>query len=276
MASDTSQHVLYNANDAANLTHEEVWDDTLLIQQYDQAMAQVRQKLQRRVSAANTTESEQSEALEKAVESLSENKFQMASLSKKKKKRKNKRKNEWKTGDACRAKYSEDGLWYEGTVVGLNAATGMCTVRFVGFNNEEEVLVNRLAKSKGEAARRKQIELADDGQSESDLCSSLIESDMQSDTDAERSNKRQRAPHTQRSYSGSMPPPNFQTNGSQFAPPPHLPQLPPPPALTMDLSNDPQSSEALHTMLMSWYMTGYHTGYYQGLRQEQTRKPHKK
>ncbi|XP_053640970.1 survival motor neuron protein isoform X4 [Cherax quadricarinatus] len=260
MASDTSQHVLYNANDAANLTHEEMWDDTLLIQQYDQAMAQVRQKLQRRVSAANTTESEQSEAVEKAVESLSESKIQMASLSKKKKKRKNKRKNEWKTGDACRAKYSEDGLWYEGTVVGLNAATGMCTVRFVGFNNEEEVLVNRLAKSKGEAARRKQIELADDGQSESDLCSSLIESDMQSDTDAERSNKRQRAPHTQRSYSGS----------------PHLPQLPPPPALTMDLSNDPQSSEALHTMLMSWYMTGYHTGYYQGLRQAQTRKPHKK
>ena len=44
---------------------------------------------------------------------------------------------------------------------------------------------------------------------------------------------------------------------------PHLPDLPPPPAI--GLTGNDVSSEALHTMLMSWYMTGYHTGYYQGL-----------
>nr|XP_045591543.1 survival motor neuron protein-like [Procambarus clarkii] len=274
MASDSSGPLLYNANDSENATHDEIWDDTLLIQQYDQAMAQVRQKLHRRLSGTNTTESEQStELLQKTVEHLSENKSQGANVAKKKKKKRNKKKTDWNVGDACRCQYSGDGIWYEGTVIAVNSEGGSCTVRYVGYNNEEEVPLHTLAKSKGEAARHRQRDIADDGQSEqSDLGSSVIESDMQSDTDVERTHKRHRAPHTHRSQSGSMPPPNFPTGGSQFAPPPHLPHLPPPPALTMDLTSDPQTSEALHTMLMSWYMTGYHTGYYQGLRQAQTRK----
>lgn len=73
---------------------------------------------------------------------------------------------QWHTGDICRAKYSEDGIYYEGTIIGMNAAAGVCTVRFVGYNNEEEMQLRVLLKSKGDAARRKQIELANDGLSE--------------------------------------------------------------------------------------------------------------
>ncbi|XP_071526776.1 uncharacterized protein Smn isoform X2 [Panulirus ornatus] len=239
-------------------------------------MARVRRKLQQRLSATNTTESEQSETMQKAGESMTETRDQSSTNSKKKKKKRNKKKMDWHVGDPCRSRFSEDGIWYEATVVSLSCTNGMCTVRYVGYNNEEEVPIHRLLKSLGDAARRKQMDLADDGQSEqSDLCSSVIESDLQSDTDGERTCKRHRTPHMPPSHPGMMPPPNFRTGGGHFTPPPHLPQLPPPPALTMDLSSDPQTSEALHTMLMSWYMTGYHTGYYQGLRQAQTRRQYK-
>ncbi|XP_042230098.1 survival motor neuron protein 1-like isoform X1 [Homarus americanus] len=269
MASDENEVVLYNVNDTENLTHEEIWDDSLLIQQYDEAMAQVRRKLQHKISATNTTESEQSERMVTGGENLSERKEKSGNIQKKKKKKKNKRKSDWHTGDPCRSRFTEDGIWYEGTIIALDANTGKCTVRYVGYNNEEEVAIHALIKSKGKAARQMQMELADDGQSEqSDMCSSVVESDFQSDAD-ERTGKRQKA-QSQFQY-GRMPPPNYPSGGN-FTPPPHLPQLPPPPALTMDLSGDPQTSEALHTMLMSWYMTGYHTGYYQGLRQTQSRR----
>lgn len=48
----------------------------------------------------------------------------------------------------------------------MKAMTGVCTVRFIGYNNEEEMQLSSLLKSKGEAARRKQMELAIDGLSE--------------------------------------------------------------------------------------------------------------
>ena len=45
----------------------------------------------------------------------------------------------WQVGEAVRAVYSEDGLEYEGTVVARNSAARRVTVRFLGYNNEEEV-----------------------------------------------------------------------------------------------------------------------------------------
>ena len=50
-----------------------------------------------------------------------------------------KRKREWALGEACRAAYSEDGEEYEGTVVNKNVGNRSVTVRFHGYNNEEEV-----------------------------------------------------------------------------------------------------------------------------------------
>ena len=41
-----------------------------------------------------------------------------------------------------------------------------------------------------------------------------------------------------------------------------MPDIPPPPP---EMSSDSieSDSEALYSMLISWYMSGYHTGYYQ-------------
>ena len=50
-----------------------------------------------------------------------------------------KRKREWALGEACRATFSEDGEEYEGTVVNKNVGNRSVTVRFHGYNNEEEV-----------------------------------------------------------------------------------------------------------------------------------------
>lgn len=267
MASDSGE-VLFDVNKKDELTHDEIWDDTILIQQYDEALARVRKKVNDRLG---TTESEQSEA-----PSLSES-VRQSKDPKKKKKKKSKKKNDWHIGDFCRARFSEDGQLYEATIMSLQSERSKATVRYVGYNNEEEISIRSLMKSKGQETRLRQMERADDGQSElSDIGSSVVESDMQSDTDGERSSQKQQSSRIPRSQPHMMPPPSFNPPGAQFQPPPYLPDLPPPPALTMDMSDDPRTSEALHTMLMSWYMTGYHTGYYQGLRQGDIQKQKKK
>lgn len=257
------------------LTHEEIWDDTLLIQQYDEAMAKVTLKLTQRSSVANTTESEQSEAGHRDMGGLGQQHgtYNTTSSSNKKKKKKSKKKHNWQIGNYCRACYTEDKEWYEATIIAVNPHTGRCTVRYLGYNNEEQLPLSVLRKSKGEAARRRQLEIAAcDALSEMDQCSSMAESDQQSDTDCEKTSKRQRLPSDQYNPPHNMmPPPNFPSGGLS-TPPPHLPLLPPPPALTLNTGEDPQTSEALHTMLMSWYMTGYHTGYYQGILQAQARR----
>ncbi|XP_071505224.1 uncharacterized protein [Diadema antillarum] len=46
--------------------------------------------------------------------------------------------------------------------------------------------------------------------------------------------------------------------------PPLPPDEPPHPPLPEDV--DSMDKEALHSMLMAWYMSGYHTGFYQGLK----------
>ncbi|XP_063889556.1 survival motor neuron protein-like isoform X3 [Scylla paramamosain] len=183
------------------LTHEEIWDDTLLIQQYDEAMAKVTLKMAQRTSVANTTESEQSEA-------------------------------------------SHRDVGGQGQQHGIHNTTS-----------------NSNRKKKKKSKKKHNM----------DQCSSVAESDQQSDTDCEKNSKRQRLPSDQYTPHNMMPPPNYPSGGLS-TPPPHLPLLPPPPALALDTSGDPQTSEALHTMLMSWYMTGYHTGYYQGIQQTQARR----
>lgn len=55
-------------------------------------MARVRRKLHQRLSATNTTESEQSETMQKGGESLTETRDQSSTNSKKKKKKRNKKK----------------------------------------------------------------------------------------------------------------------------------------------------------------------------------------
>ena len=89
-----------------------------------------------------------------------------------------KKKRNWNVGDMCRAVYSEDGIEYEGnndsflflllsnidrtlgTVVFSNKANKSVTVRFFGYNNEEEVKERDLMESLGQDEIQAQIEQA--------------------------------------------------------------------------------------------------------------------
>jgi len=71
-----------------------------------------------------------------------------------------KRKRDWGLGEACRATYSVDGEEYEGTVVNKNVGNKSVTVRFHGYNNEEEVRLSDLMESLGPEAVDEQVEQA--------------------------------------------------------------------------------------------------------------------
>ena len=66
----------------------------------------------------------------------------------------------WQIGEACRAVYSVDGEEYEGTVVHNNTANRSVTVRFHGYNNEEEVKERELMESLGQEEVEQQVEQA--------------------------------------------------------------------------------------------------------------------
>jgi len=71
-----------------------------------------------------------------------------------------KKKKSWELGEACRAVFSEDGEEYEGTIVNKNVGNKSVTVRFHGYNNEEEVKISDLMESLGSEAVQEQVEQA--------------------------------------------------------------------------------------------------------------------
>jgi len=103
----------------------DVWDDSSLIRAYDRAMESSRKELDRR------------------------------------KKEGSRHKKTWEMGAACRVVYSQDGEEYEATVVASNPANRAVTVRFLGYNNEEEVKTRDVMESLGQEAREEQVEEAE-------------------------------------------------------------------------------------------------------------------
>lgn len=67
---------------------------------------------------------------------------------------------QWKVGDKCRCEYSEDHMYYEADIIDIIYPTGMCIVKYVGYENEEKVSLKALMPSEGEAARFRQIQQA--------------------------------------------------------------------------------------------------------------------
>lgn len=115
--------VIFNAKDGFD---EDIWDDSALIRQYDRALQSSRELIRRRQQG-----------------------------SEKKKRR------DWKVGDQVRAVFSEDGQEYEGSVVFCNKANKSVTVRYFGYNNEEEVAERDLMDSLGQDAIKEQMEMAE-------------------------------------------------------------------------------------------------------------------
>ncbi|EEC05104.1 survival motor neuron protein, putative, partial [Ixodes scapularis] len=154
----------------------------------------------------------------------------------------------WKQGDYCIAVYSSDHLPYEAKIKYLKGKH--CTVHYIGYGNEERVLVADLHPSEGRRARLAQRERAE---SVSVRClydlvcrgmflkESLVVSVLWKDSVALATCIRAMRGHLVGARIPSFPPP------------------PPPPPFTGDIKDN----EALSSMLMSWYMSGYHTGFYQ-------------
>eukprot|EP00088_Acartia_fossae_P009129 TRINITY_DN1440_c0_g1_i4.p1 TRINITY_DN1440_c0_g1~~TRINITY_DN1440_c0_g1_i4.p1 ORF type:complete len:417 (-),score=87.03 TRINITY_DN1440_c0_g1_i4:97-1347(-) len=96
----------------ANGYDADMWDDSLLIRQYERAYESSKRELKKRKSEAG------------------------------------KRKRNWQLGDGCRVVYESDGLEYEGTIVSLTARKA--TVRLHGYKEELQVPVGELAESLGQ------------------------------------------------------------------------------------------------------------------------------
>lgn len=67
---------------------------------------------------------------------------------------------QWQVGAFCRAIFTEDNHEYEATVIKIDLDKRLCTVRFAGYLNEEEVSVDDIVLSKGRKSRHLQERLA--------------------------------------------------------------------------------------------------------------------
>uniref|UniRef100_A0A6G5AC76 Putative mrna splicing protein smn survival motor neuron n=1 Tax=Rhipicephalus microplus TaxID=6941 RepID=A0A6G5AC76_RHIMP len=201
---------------------EDIWDDSDLIAAYDQAYEKVKKEIDRR----NRTSSENSSAGQEPSTG-------------------------WKQGDYCIAVYSGDKLPYEAKIKCIRKKH--CIVHYIGYGNEERVLLSDLYPSEGKKARQAQqaragsnVHTTDATSGSSQRCTGIP--DLPSEPPWGAANL-------------GVP---F-SSSSQGTPP--LPAHPP------LISDNSAESEALSSMLMAWYMSGYHTGYYQALQQSrQTRK----
>lgn len=136
------------------------------------------------------------------------------------------------------AKFSEDGLPYEATILSIDYAQELCRVKYSYYDNEED-------------------QRWDDLQTvESNNPPANLNSHSNGHLDANDVSLEERC-FSSRSRNSSL---SSHNNSSLNH---HLPQVPPPPL--PDLSSITNETEALHGMLISWYMSGYYTGYYKGL-----------
>jgi len=204
--------VLYdknNKNERSEEDSDDIWDDTALLKAWDKA-------------------------INKAAKDLSQGEGSDEQTKKPKPKKK-----QWQAGSHCRAVYSEDGVEYEAVVDQL-VSNKKCIVRYLGYENSEEVNFNSLKPSLGKKAIDKQI--------------------AQSKIDIDAFNRAK--------MSWNTTPPLPMINQSPTSNPPSVAGCLPPPPPPGVISNFPKDeSDALSAMLMAWYMSGFHTGYYHGVTQ---------
>ncbi|XP_030380264.1 survival motor neuron protein [Scaptodrosophila lebanonensis] len=205
------------------------WDDNLLIKAYDDSVKLAREDLARRIADSTNRRAEVNKELADTATGPTTPEVV-----------------EFKVGDFARATYT-DGLDYEGTVISINAETASCVLRYVGYENEQEVPLAELLPSWGKKARREQVIYAKQEEAEKD----------------EEEPQQQRAKAARKSGKGKPETDAFAAGRSAAA----LRMPPPPPLPPMFNPNNGMDGEAgqdLAAMLMSWYMSGYYTGLYQG------------
>jgi len=229
------KYVLFKRNSQDQDSIEDVWDDTALIQAYDRAVNLAKEKAAAKLAA------------ESNASAPPEGDFSATTSSE----------SSWKVGDYVTAVYSEDGIVYEAVIESIKNSTSSCIVKYIGYNNKEEVMLKYLRPSNGPESRNNQIEASTEVSSDEMECEAPKQCPAQAQK-AEESKTSEWEP-VQSTHSMPKKPPGF---------------IPPPPPLTAwpTSSGSEENSDSLYSMLMSWYMAGYHTGYHQGVTQNSKRK----
>nr|XP_019540322.2 survival motor neuron protein [Aedes albopictus] len=271
---------------------DDIWDDTLIIRNYDESLAMVREEVAKRLAMktnkkmlskaaggmpatqdpppqpqASTSASQQQiklkteEGESSGVENSSAEKGACESGSKR----------SYNVGDYCRATY-DDGVDYEAKILAVDKS-GDALIRYVGYNNEQTVAIEDLVPSWGRKARRKQREDAAELATAEDDTNRMEMSDDEVKLTDKASKIRInidpsfRMPKaTGMGHSSKAASRGFHAGmGASFMVPP------PPPMPPMLEDDDDLESENLSAMLMSWYMSGYYTGLYHGQKMSQKR-----
>lgn len=137
-----------------------------------------------------------------------------------------------KVGEYVRATY-EDGVDYEAKIISIDENAGTCLLKYIGYENEQEVALSELIASWGKKSRRLQFAKA------------------KLDADTDQINAGASSSKTSKKNKTAV-------NLSTIPPPPPMPPM-------LTATQNAEDSEHLSAMLMSWYMSGYYTGVYQGM-----------
>lgn len=118
--------------------HDDIWDDSLLIKAYEESVKLQREEVAKQIAMKTNKKmkpvDETSESKSESSDSVSE---------------------EFKIGDFVRSTFADDGVDYEAEVLKVNE-NGTCTIRYIGYGNEERVKMEELVASWGLEAREEQ------------------------------------------------------------------------------------------------------------------------
>lgn len=285
-----------NSSSESDEHSADIWDDTLIIRNYEESLAMVKEVVAKRL-AMKTNKKQPGQLKIKTEVELQQEAGTSASQQETKPSKQtqpdegessgvegstnggekgaseNGTKTEFKVGDYCRATY-EDGVDYEAKILAVEKTSGNVLIRYVGYNNEQTVAMDDLVPSWGRKVRRKQREDAAEEAAEEDSHQMEISDDDEKLT--KKASKIRinfdpnfaRSPKRAGGASGAAAMNGFGMAagmGASFMVPP------PPPMPPMLECDDDSESENLSAMLMSWYMSGYYTGLYHGQKMSQKR-----
>ncbi|XP_006862933.1 PREDICTED: survival of motor neuron protein-like [Chrysochloris asiatica] len=171
---------------------------------------------------------------------------------------------QWKVGDKCSAIWSEDGFIYPVIIASLDVKRETCVVVYTAYGNREEKnLCDLLLPAFGAVNNVEQNtqENAQENENESQISTNESENSSRSP-----GNKANHIKCKATSWDSFQPPPS-PVPGSSSGPPIISPPFPPP-----ICPDSLEATDALGSVLISWYMHGYHTGYYMDFRQNQKKE----
>lgn len=245
MAKSNDNFVLFD-KDRENEGSDDIWDDRALIRAYDRSIQKIKNQLKsgnlqdKKIAGDLKLDEEdddnflEEDEFDEEKEGYCDEDEDEADLTQFNKKFSKKKSKEWSIGDLCMAIYTEDGLLYPAKIKNIFSDSDVnrkkCVIKFLYYLNEEEKYLDELYEYKEENEKIVKDEEKFSGHDKIELERNFLKS-------------------------SSL---NF--------------QIPPPPLPAKIINNESNTAEqdALHSMLLSWYMNGYHTGYYVGLTQNKS------